>query len=255
MERIELLARVSKEAGALLADYFGKGVAVRKKGRLDLVTEADEAAEHLIVSAIRQAFPSDEILAEEGGRHAGTSGWRWIIDPLDGTTNFAHDFPQFCVSAALAEGERVVAGIVFDPVKDELFSARLGKGAWLNDAPIGIGGREELGEALGVTGFSYDRRQRMPDLLGRVSRILMNCQGLRRLGSAALDLAYVACGRFDVFIEDGLNPWDIAAGTLLVAEAGGVAVDFSGVGLDLGKGQVVATNKTLLPEATAKLLG
>ena len=254
MDRNKLLETASRAAGDCLADYFGKDLTVRKKGRLDLVTEADEAAERLFVEAVTASFPDDAILAEESGRREGSSLWQWIVDPLDGTTNFAHGFPQFCVSAALAYAGELRAGIIYDPIKRELFRACLGEGATLNGEPIQVAARDDLEEALAVTGFSYDRRTRMAALLDRVARLLANCQGMRRLGSAALDLAYVACGRFDLFLEDGLNPWDIAAGTLIVREAGGVAVDFTGTGLELGKGQVLATNSALLRDALARLL-
>jgi len=254
MERVDLLLEISERAGTCLATYFGREIEVRKKSRLDLVTEADEAAESLIVAAIQEAFPTDEILAEEGGRHAGTSGWQWIVDPLDGTTNFAHGFPQFCVSAALARDGVLEAGVIYDPIKRECFVGRKGQGATLNGEPIAVADKRELVEALAVTGFSYDRRERMDDLLDRVRRILNHCQGLRRLGSAALDMAYVACGRFDLFLEDGLNAWDVAAGTLIVREAGGRVCDFSGDGPDFRNGQIIAGNAHLIAPARDHLL-
>lgn len=248
-ERNKLLEKVSREAGACLNTFFGRKLTIRKKGELDLVTEADETVERLVVEAISATFPNDSILAEEGSSKSGDSGFKWIIDPLDGTTNFAHELPQFSVSIALAQEGRVISGVVFDPIKDEYFAAHLGEGATLNGQPIHIGVREQLGEALGVSGFSYNRRERMEELLERTRRILMHCQGFRRLGSAALDLAYVACGRFDVYLEDGLNAWDIAAGQLLVREAGGVVSLLNGESLVLERGQILATNESLQQQA------
>ena len=213
--RTDLLKEVALEAGKTLAAYFGRDFEVHKKGELDLVTAADKETERQIVDAIAARFPQDEIMAEESGQKKGSSSFRWIIDPLDGTTNFAHRFPHFSVSIALAEGDRVIAGAVHDPMKGEFFEAGLGMGATLNGQPLQVSRQSQLNECLAVTGFSYNRRQRMPQLLGRVEKILNHCQGLRRLGSAALDLAYVACGRFDLFVEDGLNAWDIAAGPIV----------------------------------------
>lgn len=253
--RRALLTEVSKEAGACLRRYFDTDVAVYKKqGELDLVTEADQNTERLIVDAITKTFPQDAIIAEEGGSKEGSGGFQWIIDPLDGTTNFAHTLPQFCVSIALAHQGEIVSGVVYDPIKEEYFEAHKGQGATLNGKPISVANRQELGEALGVTGFSYDRRTRMDELLDRARRILMHCQGFRRLGSAALDLAYIACGRYDVFLEDGLNAWDIAAGQLLVAEAGGVVSLLNGSPLDVHAGQVMAANPHLHPQALEHLV-
>jgi len=251
--RRDALKRLAREAGACLREHFGREADVRKKGELDLVTQADEAAEALVVAGIAAAFPHDSILAEEGSRRDGDSGWRWIIDPLDGTTNFAHRFPHFSVSIALERDGRVTDGIVYDPIKEEWFEAHAGEGATRNGEPIRVAARDDLGEALAVTGFSYDRRQRLPQLLNRVARMLSHCQGFRRLGSAALDLAYIACGRYDVFLEDGLNAWDIAAGQLLVAEAGGAVCLLDGSPLDLRRGQILATNPALRDQALAKL--
>jgi len=253
MEREELLQHIGLEAGACLKRYFGTALEVRLKGESNLVTAADEAAEALIVGEIRRHFPQDEILAEEGGRTGAAGDYQWIIDPLDGTTNFAHNFPHFSVSIALAHLGRVTAGLVYDPIKDECFQAQLGRGATLNGDPIAVARRASLADALAATGFSYDRRQRMDLLLQRVRRILTCCQGLRRLGSAALDLAYVACGRFDLFLEDGLNAWDIAAGQLLVTEAGGITCGLDGELLDLFGGHILATNQALHAEALLQL--
>ncbi len=248
-----LLPSLALEAGKCLMTYFGKELAIEKKSELDLVTVADMAAEELIVSRIRSQFPNDSILAEEGGDHAGTGPFCWIVDPLDGTTNFAHGLPHFAVSIALARENLVVAGVVFDPSKNEMFEAYRGEGATLNGNPIQVSARSRLTEALTVTGFSYDRRNRLPVLLDRVRRILVHCQGFRRLGSAALDLAYVAQGRFDVFLEDGLHPWDMAAGQLLISEAGGRVSNLDGSILDLDRGEILAANPVLLGQALENL--
>jgi myo-inositol-1(or 4)-monophosphatase len=252
--RVELLKTVSRAAGRCLQNHFGGELNIRKKGELDLVTAADEAAEKLIVAQIASQFPADAVIAEEGSSRDGNSGYAWIVDPLDGTTNFAHQFPHFSVSIALSRDERVVAGVVYDPMKDEFFFAQAGGGAFLNGQPMRVADRQHLSEAMAVTGFSYDRRQRMPELLGRVERILQHCQGFRRLGSAALDLAYVACGRFDLFLEDGLHAWDMAAGLLLVTEAGGLCTNLDGSQHRLFGDQVLATNPRLHGQALTQLI-
>ena len=253
MNRKLLMKKVAAGAGECLLRHFRTGVAVRKKGALDLVTAADEAAEKIVIEGIRNHFPDDHILAEESGSHSGSTEYQWIVDPLDGTTNFTHGFPHFSVSIGLAKAGEVVAGIVFDPVKDEWFEAHLGEGATLNGRPIAVSGETNMGEALGVTGFSYDRRDRKNELLDRVSDFLQHARGLRRLGSAALDLCYIASGRFDFYVEDGLNPWDIAAGSLIVTEAGGRLAGIGGAPFDLYEGKVIACTPGLLRETTERM--
>lgn len=253
-QRREVLKRIAAAAGERLRAFYREGVAVRKKSELDLITIADETIERQLVTAIRESFPEDEIQAEEGGSATGNSGYKWIIDPVDGTTNFAHGLPQFAISIALAKDGEVVSGMVVDPAKEEVFEAHRGEGATLNGRPIRVAEHRLLSDCLVVTGFPYDRRQRIDMLLERVRRILMKCQGMRRLGSASLDLCYVACGRFDIYLEDGLNAWDIAAGQLIVREAGGLATMFDGGVLDLDGRQILAANAELLPLAIAELL-
>ncbi len=253
-QRRQVLKLIAQEAGTRLREFYRSGVAVRKKSELDLITIADETIERQLVEAIRRNFPDDEIQAEEGGSARGDSGYKWIIDPVDGTTNFAHGFPQFAISIALAKNGQVISGMVVDPAKDEVFAAHLGDGATLNGQPIRVADHHHLSDCLVVTGFPYDRRQRIDILLERVRRILMKCQGMRRLGSASLDLCYVACGRFDIYLEDGLNAWDIAAGQLIVREAGGLATMFDGGQLDLDGRQILAANEALLPLAMAELV-
>ncbi len=243
--RITLLKRAAEAAGQVLANGFRQSYTVDKKGELDLVTDIDRAAEQAILDILNEACPDDHIQAEESGRREGNNAFRWIIDPLDGTTNFANGFPHFSVSIAFAENDILQAGIVFDPMKNEWFEAIRGQGATLNGRLIQVGQKTSLSEALGVTGFSYDRRERMPELLDRVASFLMHTRGLRRLGSAALDLCYIACGRFDVFLEDGLNAWDMAAGSLIVEESGGILSRLDGTLFDLDGGEVIACNPHL----------
>lgn len=247
------LKEIAKESGELLSRYFGSDVDIRKKQVNDLVTEADEAVERLLVERIREAFPDDAILAEEGGQKHGNNNFEWIIDPIDGTTNFAHTFPQCSISIALANDRQAVAAVVYDPIKNEFFEAQRDQGAFLNGRPLQASKCAKLADALVVTGFSYDRRERMDLLLERVRRILMNAQGLRRLGSAALDLCYIAAGRFDVYIEDGLSPWDMAAGQLIASEAGATLRSMNGDAYDLYGDSVVACPEHMLREVLEKL--
>lgn len=252
--RQAVLRVAAQTAGAILQSYFGKGLEVHHKGDIDLVTQADREAEQAILGLISQKFPADAIIAEESGRQSGSSAWQWIIDPLDGTTNFASGFPHFGVSIALSKAGQTLAGIVFDPIKEDWFEATYGLGASLNHQPIQVSEETRIGHALTATGFPYDRRQRLPVLLERVGNILNHTRGLRRLGSAALDLAYVACGRLDAFVEDGLNPWDVAAGILLVTEAGGCVTQFDGKPVCMELGEIMATNERLLPDLIQKLI-
>lgn len=244
--RLATLKAAGLEAGACLKEYFGKELHIRKKGNLDLVTLADETAEKLVLQMIRDNHAEDGILAEESGSHEGTSGFCWVIDPLDGTTNFAHGLGHFAVSIALQKDGETQAGVVFDPIKNEWFEAVRGSGASLNGHEIHCSSQDHLNDALVATGFSYDRRTRMSEMTKRVERILQNCRGMRRYGAAALDLAYIAAGRFDIFFEDGLSPWDIAAGALLVQEAGGEISAFGGGPFELARGEIMAANSELL---------
>jgi myo-inositol-1(or 4)-monophosphatase len=220
---------------------------VRAKGDIDLVTEADLASERLIIDRIRTHYPRHSILAEESGDSesgnpaSGGSEWKWIVDPLDGTTNFAHAYPCFCVSLAVEKAGQLEIGVVYDPMRDEVFAAERGGGTTLNGRRIVVSEVAELNSALLCTGFPYDVRER-PHFALDFTNFTMAAQAVRRDGSAALDLAYVACGRFDGFWEDGLNPWDVAAGVLLIQEAGGVVTDFSGGPLDIYTPKVLVSN-------------
>lgn len=215
----------AREAGQILLEKYGRKIQISKKGDINLVTEADLASEKLIIERIRSYYPKHSILAEESGESDiavvdGETRWKWIIDPLDGTTNFAHGYPCFCVTLAVEHNGEIVIGVTFDPTRDDMFSAEKGNGATLNNREIRVSETEELSEALLVTGFPYDFKRR-EDFARHLTEFLLKSRGLRRDGSAAIDMAYVACGRFDGFWEEGLNPWDVAAGVLLIEEAGG----------------------------------
>jgi myo-inositol-1(or 4)-monophosphatase len=248
--------QTAREAGKILADKFGRALRVTNKGDIDLVTEADIAAERLIVERIRSYHPRHAILTEESGDvvslgEAG-SGYKWIIDPLDGTTNYAHGYPVFCVSVALEHEGRVVLGVVYDPTRDELFAAERGQGATLNGRALRVSETDELNGALLCTGFPYDVRDR-GDFARHFRNFIMRAQSVRRDGAAALDLAYVAAGRFDAFYEEGLRPWDVAAGVLLVEEAGGRVTHYDGSPFDIYTPPLAVSNG-LIHEAMLEVL-
>jgi len=227
MPYLETAVEIAREAGALLANYFERRVAFELKGDFDLVTEADRASEQLIVERLRSHFPTHGIMAEEGGGHESPSGYRWFVDPLDGTTNFAHSFPMFNVTLGLEREGELVAGVIFDPVRQEMFTAERGAGAWLNNRRIRVSAVRRLADSLASTGFPSRKRHQNVNI-HFYHQMAMASHGVRRTGSAALDLAYVACGRLDAFWEFGLKPWDMAAGALLVREAGGAVSDMLG---------------------------
>lgn len=232
-------------AGKTLMRKFGRITRVSFKGERDLVTEADLMSEEVLVATIRKAFPGHLIHAEEGGcvRESDTQGeFEWFLDPLDGTTNFAHGLPIFAVSLGLTRNGSTVFGVVHNPVSNELFWAQNGQGAFLNGERIRVSGVSDIRRALVSTGFPYDTTDTGDNNLGNFTRVAARAQGVRRLGVASLDLAYVACGRFDAFWEPGLAPWDMAAGVVLVREAGGRVTDYSGGEFRLEGGQVVASN-------------
>lgn len=236
--------QTARDAGAILVDRLGRALQVSNKGDIDLVTEADVASEQLIIERIRSYYPRHSILAEESGDTVtveGESEWRWIVDPLDGTTNYAHGYPCFCVSIALERQGKLELGVIYDPTRDEIFAGERGQGATLNGRKIQVSEIEELNAAMLCTGFPYNVRER-PNFARDFTNFTMNAQAVRRDGSAALDLAYVACGRFDGFWEDGLNPWDVAAGVLLIEEASGTVTDYEGASLDIYTPRVLASN-------------
>ena len=216
------------EAGSVLRQMFGNISSISKKGEIDLVTEADMASEKVVIDAITRDFPDDMILSEEAGRQGEKSGRLWIIDPLDGTTNFAHSFPIFGVSIALQSENQIVLGVVYNPVLDEYFEAEKGRGASLNKKAIKVSERVNLKDSLIGTGFPYDVYENPEEVLGYFKRMIVQVQGIRRAGAAAVDLCYVAAGRLDGFWEKGLKPWDTAAGSIILQEAGGIISDYNG---------------------------
>jgi myo-inositol-1(or 4)-monophosphatase len=241
---------IAREAGVGLRKFFSEGVATEYKGDVDLVTVADRTSEKLIRERLAAAFPEHGIYGEEGTRDRLEGEYRWYVDPLDGTTNFAHGFPQFCVSlgleqraAGLAPDEdgRLVAAVIYDPLRDELFAAERGRGALLNGKPMRVSRTPELAESLLATGFPSHKRHQNPNI-HFYQEFTLRSHGVRRAGSAALDLAYVAAGRLDGFWEFNLNPWDTAAGILLVEEAGGQVTDFSGRHFRLDSREILASN-------------
>jgi myo-inositol-1(or 4)-monophosphatase len=234
--------RVAKDAGRLLRDRVGTRIDIDHKGSINIVTDVDLASERLIREAISTYYPKHEILAEEGGLSESGSEYRWIVDPLDGTTNYAHGYPMFCVSIALECRGEVVLGVVYDPMRDELFAAEQGGGAALNNRPIHVSKTADLMQGLLSTGFPYDIKTSKLTNLDHWANFAMNAQALRRDGAAALDLCYVACGRFDGFWELNLSPWDTAAGALIVSEAGGRVSNFIGGPFSNYEPQIVASN-------------
>ena len=224
---LETAIDIAREAGALLSTYFERRIPFELKGDFDLVTEADRASERLVVERLRSHFPSHSIVAEEGGGHEGSSGYRWYVDPLDGTTNFAHGYPVYNVTMGLEQDGEMLVGVVFDPNRQEMFSAERGAGAYLNNRRIRVSAARRLEDSLVSTGFP-SRKRHLNVNIHFYHQMAMATHGVRRSGSAAIDLANVACGRLEAFWEFGLNPWDMAAGILLVTEAGGRCTDMKG---------------------------
>ena len=247
---------IAREAGALLREFYSTGVTTEYKGSADLVTVADRTAEKLLRERLSAAFPEHGIYGEEGTRDRLAAEYRWYVDPLDGTTNFAHSVPHFAVSlglehrpVGLTEGEdgTLVSAVLYDPMRDEMYVAEPGKGAWLNGKQLHVSATTTLSESLVSTGFPSQKRHKNPNI-HFYQEFTLRSHGVRRLGSAALDLAYVAAGRYEAFWEFNLNPWDTAAGILLVEEAGGVVTDFSGQPVKLDSKEVLATNGKIQAE-------
>ncbi|MFI5369979.1 MAG: inositol monophosphatase family protein [Candidatus Eisenbacteria bacterium] len=241
-------AEIARAAGAVLLEGYGRAHAPEHKGRIDLVTAFDRRSEALVLGEIGRRYPDHAVLAEESGARVGAARVRWIVDPLDGTTNFAHNYPFFAVSIGVEVDGALAAGVVYDPVRDELFAAAAGHGATLNGAPIYVSPVTRVEGALLVTGFPYDVREDPERYLGPFRAFLLRAQGIRRDGSAALNLCYAAMGRFDGFWERGLSAWDAAAGVLMVTEAGGRVTRFDGEPVDLDGREFLATNGALHPE-------
>jgi len=252
---LETATRAAQAGAALIRAAWGKPPRVEHKGDVDLVTETDLAAEAAVLASLRATFPGDVLVSEEDGRSGleGASRW-WWIDPLDGTTNFAHGFPHFAVSIASEDADGLRVGVVLEPITQRLFAAARGMGATLNGAPLRASLTPDLNAALLATGFPYDRRTNPDNNVHRVAHLIRRCQGIRRAGAAALDLAYVAAGWLDGYWEDRLKPWDLAAGALLVREAGGVASDFDLGPLSLQSGRCVASNGHFHEQLAAAVL-
>jgi len=236
--------KAARKAGSIItrASFDVDKLTIRSKRKNDFVSEVDEAAEDAIISTLRAAYPDHGILAEESGARAAKSDYVWVIDPLDGTTNFLHGFPQYCVSIALMHKGRPTQAVVLDPNRNELFTASKGAGAFLNDRRIRVSRVDKLEDALMATGFPFREIGNLQDYLRMLENVMRTTSGIRRPGAAALDLAWVACGRVDGFWEIGLSPWDMAAGALLVREAGGLIADLEGNEGYLDSGRVVASN-------------
>jgi myo-inositol-1(or 4)-monophosphatase len=251
---VEVAVAATQAGGAILRERFGSVLDIRYKGEIDVVTEADIMAEATIVGAIREAFPDHQILAEEGSTGGSNPDHRWIIDPLDGTTNYSHGLPPFSVSVAYERAGAVQVGVIYDPTQTELFVASRGGGATLNGRPIHVSRVSILRRALVATGFPYEK-ELLPRALGQFAAFAQRSQAVRRIGSAALDLAYVAAGRFDSYWEASIRAWDIAAGILLVEEAGGTVTDITGQPLDLDAPHItVLTSNGLLHGAMLETL-
>jgi myo-inositol-1(or 4)-monophosphatase len=233
----------ARQAGAVLTECMRAGFQIEHKEIINLVTDADHRAEQRIIDVIHEAFSTHRILAEERGlTEQSPSRYKWVIDPLDGTTNFAHGFPAYCVSIGLEFDGRGIIGVVYDPTRDELFTAQIGQGAYLNGTPIAVSTTNHLDHALLVTGFAYDIRETSNNNLNHFARFALKVQGLRRTGTAALDLCYVAAGRFDGFWEVALSPWDMAAGVVILREAGGKVTNFKGAPHSIYERELVASN-------------
>ncbi len=239
---LKIAEKAAREAGRLLSELRSTDREIKKKGAVNLVTDADRKSEQLIREIIESNFPDHSFIAEEGTETSGDSEYLWLVDPLDGTTNYAHGLPVYCVSMGLLKGNEIIAGCIYNPNLDECFTAEAGKGAFLNGKPIHVSETGNLDDSLLATGFPYDIRETDDDNLKEFTAFYKRARAVRRAGAAALDLAYVACGRFDGFWEFKLAPWDIAAGILLVEEAGGKATSYSGNKYDIYKGELVATN-------------
>ena len=246
---LNIAVRAARRAGSIInrAALDGSGYEVRAKRLNDFVTRVDHAAEEAIIEIVRKAYPEHGVLAEESGAAAAHADYQWIIDPLDGTTNFIHGFPQYCVSIAIRHRDAVQHGVIYDPIKNELFTASRGRGAFLNDRRIRVSKCLRLADALVGTGFPFKEIERIEIYTRQMKKMMQSSAGLRRAGAAALDLAYVACGRLDAFWELGLSPWDMAAGALMIQEAGGLVGDLRGEPNYLESGEIATATPKVYP--------
>jgi myo-inositol-1(or 4)-monophosphatase len=247
---LKIAKLAAEEAGKILLRHYGKVStdSIRSKQANDFMSFVDEASEEKIISIIKKKYPSHNILAEESGLEQQKSDWQWIVDPLDGTTNFLKQIPAFCISIALAYKKKMALGVIYDPLKNELFSAENGKGAYLNHKPIAVSTQPSVEKAFVATGFPFKSKDMMPQFQNLFYDIFIKTMGMRRMGAAALDLAYTACGRFDAYYEFGINAWDIAAGSLLVSESGGTVSDFWNQKNYLDNHYILATNSLIHKE-------
>jgi len=241
-KELQVAIQAALEAGRILRENWGGDFAIEKKGEIDLVTAIDYQVEKIIIDRLLSAFPSHSVLAEESGASEQKSDFLWIVDPLDGTTNFAHTYPCFCTSIALEVSGELQLGVVYEPLRQELFTVISGKGAFLNDKKIHVSQAKNLLNSLLCTGFAYDVRENKRNNLRQFEKFILTAQGVRRDGAAALDLSFVGCGHFDGFWEFNLKPWDIAAGVLLIREAGGMVTAVDGSSFDLRSGNILASN-------------
>lgn len=241
---LDFIIDISRKAGSYLMTQFGKDLLVEHKGRIDLVTHADKKSQEIIVEGIKKRFPDHSIVAEEGYDEIGKEDFIWYIDPIDGTTNFVHGLPLFCISIALYKKASPVIGACYNPITQEIYYATKGEGSFLNGKRIYVSKTSKIVDALAATGFPY-KSKNMQKIMECFFNVVSGVQGIRRVGSAALDLCYVASGKFDVFWEMGLKPWDMAAGVLILEEAGGSVSGMGGEKFDLYKGDIVASNKKI----------
>lgn len=248
-EALSIAKQAALKAGEIHLKYYGKKKHIdHKLNKFDLVTNVDRESEKIILETISKKFPDHSYLAEETNQIDKVSDFQWVIDPLDGTTNYAHNFPQFCVSISLMYKDDLILGVVYDALKKELFHATKGDGAFLNDIPIAVSETKTLAESLLATGFPYDRSNKETNNLNYFEQFVYRTQGIRRPGAAALDLCYLACGRYDGFWELGLAPWDTAAGTVIVREAGGIVTNFFSNNYDIFQKDIIASNRYIYNE-------
>jgi len=240
---INKVIQISKEAGEIVREGFGKNFSIEyKTNASNLVTEIDKKSEALIIDFIKKEFPGHSVLAEESGEHGSSSEYLWVIDPLDGTTNFAHGLPMFAVSIGMQKNGETICGVVYDVMRDEIYSTEKGSGSFRNGMKLNVSSNDDLRKSVLVTGFPYDIAENPDHAFERFIASLKAARAVRRLGSAAIDFCYVACGVFDGFWEVHLHPWDICAGKLIVEEAGGVVTNFAGEKIDIYSKQILATN-------------
>ncbi len=253
--RLQLMKDLARKAGRIQLDRVGDSHDIQYKGAINLVTEVDKKCEEMIVGEVQKHFPGDDILAEEGGGDRTSSKVRWHIDPLDGTVNYAHGFPFFCVSLAIEVEGNLHAGVIYDPNRDELFEAIIGQGAMMNGRPIRVSKNNPLEKSMVATGFAYSvREDEKLDNLGNFAKFVKRARAVRRPGSAAIDLAWVACGRLDGFWEIFLKPWDMAAGVVIIRESGGNVSSFDGSPYDLYGTEILASNGVIHAEMSGLLI-